>query len=344
VFAPHSPHHSYDLIHYDQSLPGVYRRIMLVRIDAETGEHQRSWYMPAEWRRPEEDATDAAPRQPFVVAILPDDSGGAVVLGTCNPATEPPCNFIGRASESLFFGAKDDPRRAVWHWLKEVDLSAYGQARFDDAVDTRPEVVALLTVVGPQFWSSDLAQRHVLLTYAADATVLRARPIAGQLAHITFGKAKGYPDFAGRLANLGDGVLLTRTLATTKGADPTTLPSELLAFDQNLQVRWRRQLPPPQTYYCHAPLPRPVLLNATPCHLQVLADERLFTLSAWGFQTNTQAGACAGLAADACDDGDPCTVDGCEADVGCGWRPAADGDACGDGATCKLGACVSSTP
>jgi probable HAF family extracellular repeat protein len=59
-----------------------------------------------------------------------------------------------------------------------------------------------------------------------------------------------------------------------------------------------------------------------------------------------QSGECVGTGALACDDGDPCTIDSCNARTGCAHEPAPagttcdDGDACTTASQCQAGLCV----
>lgn len=41
-----------------------------------------------------------------------------------------------------------------------------------------------------------------------------------------------------------------------------------------------------------------------------------------------------------CQDGNPCTIDACAADIGCTFTPASDGTPCGSGLTCTAGLCL----
>jgi hypothetical protein len=53
---------------------------------------------------------------------------------------------------------------------------------------------------------------------------------------------------------------------------------------------------------------------------------------------------CLGADFAGCDDGDPCTVEACDAAVGCLHELALDGLACGPSMQCKAGACVAAPP
>ena len=59
----------------------------------------------------------------------------------------------------------------------------------------------------------------------------------------------------------------------------------------------------------------------------------------WGHATCTEAGKCGTLAADACDDGNPCTADDCEAVLGCTHLKLPDQAPCGGGKGCVSGQC-----
>lgn len=67
----------------------------------------------------------------------------------------------------------------------------------------------------------------------------------------------------------------------------------------------------------------------------------LLRIDAYGFGSCEAAGGCAGKTAAACDDGDPCTLDGCAVGFGCSHLPAADGAACSPTSVCQDGACTS---
>lgn len=61
----------------------------------------------------------------------------------------------------------------------------------------------------------------------------------------------------------------------------------------------------------------------------------------FGAASCAASGNCAALAAKGCDDGDPCTLDGCDAKVGkCDHTPAGDGFICGVAKTCLAKVCV----
>ena len=61
---------------------------------------------------------------------------------------------------------------------------------------------------------------------------------------------------------------------------------------------------------------------------------RLLRTTPWMQASCADAGGCAALAAQACDDANACTVDACVAGGGCGQTPLAAGAPCGDGKTC----------
>ncbi|MBI5610637.1 MAG: hypothetical protein HY902_17305, partial [Deltaproteobacteria bacterium] len=63
-------------------------------------------------------------------------------------------------------------------------------------------------------------------------------------------------------------------------------------------------------------------------------------LGPWGHSSCSSAGACKNLDFAACDDGQPCTADPCDAAAGCEHPPLPDASVCGDGAQCGAGQCV----
>ena len=60
---------------------------------------------------------------------------------------------------------------------------------------------------------------------------------------------------------------------------------------------------------------------------------------AWGHETCSSAGKCGLLKANACDDGNPCTADDCDAQIGCTHLKFADQAPCGVGKVCVAGGC-----
>jgi hypothetical protein len=69
-------------------------------------------------------------------------------------------------------------------------------------------------------------------------------------------------------------------------------------------------------------------------------DWRAWRLDPWGHATCEEAGACADLEADSCGDGEPCTVDRCDAAGGCVNDDRPDGSSCGLDMTCEAVECV----
>jgi hypothetical protein len=63
-------------------------------------------------------------------------------------------------------------------------------------------------------------------------------------------------------------------------------------------------------------------------------------LGPWGVAGCLAQGVCVDLALSDCDDGDPCTKDGCDPASGCTHEAWPDGTPCGDGVTCSAGLCL----
>ena len=76
------------------------------------------------------------------------------------------------------------------------------------------------------------------------------------------------------------------------------------------------------------------------------AGARVTVLDAFGFESCEVQGICKGKQRPDCDDANPCTHDGCAAELGCSHQvhglPCEDGDACSLGEACKAGKCVGS--
>lgn len=68
-------------------------------------------------------------------------------------------------------------------------------------------------------------------------------------------------------------------------------------------------------------------------------DFRLLVTDAFGHASCAKSGACFGLTAPDCDDNNPCTLDGCEAEASCAHKAAPDGGVCGTGKVCGAGVC-----
>lgn len=68
--------------------------------------------------------------------------------------------------------------------------------------------------------------------------------------------------------------------------------------------------------------------------------DRIERVDAFGHASCAASGPCADKTVADCNDGDPCTLDDCDADHGGCWhKTAADGAYCYPGATCQAGAC-----
>jgi hypothetical protein len=319
---------------------------LLVRLRIADGGIDRVWSVPLEmW--PEGEPVD--PDTDFFVAaaILPDGVGGATVVGRCNATLHisfrDPCNFLAIASAEGASGADDD-RLGRWDLFTRAASQWPSGVRFEDA-QRLGETVVVLAGQRLNGQAEDVHTRHLhhLLQFGRNGALRATRSIPGVAAGISIHWSYYFGDQShGRRGAHEDGRLRLSRYAMGPESHEVRSP-ELILLDHALRVQWRTALPSATTSEL-VESQAPALLGSSRCAMDLLVDRRLARVSIWGFQTNTQAGACAGLAADACHDGDPCTVDGCEPDVGCVWRPAADGDACADGATCRLGACVPEAP
>lgn len=69
-------------------------------------------------------------------------------------------------------------------------------------------------------------------------------------------------------------------------------------------------------------------------------DAIVRTLDPWGFDSCAAAGACGTLGWAACDDGNPCTIDGCDPATGCTHTPAGTNTPCGKTEVCLGTVCT----
>lgn len=84
------------------------------------------------------------------------------------------------------------------------------------------------------------------------------------------------------------------------------------------------------------------LIAETPNGGYYVGGSTLRRLDAFGHALPEQSGPCSSYTPDACDDGDPCTLDDCVAPQGCVNTPRAEGEWCGPSLVCASGKCSAS--
>lgn len=150
--------------------------------------------------------------------------------------------------------------------------------------------------------------------------------------------AAGHFDHAAPLGMLAlqDGTFLEFGTLFSPGAAPQGYLRKILTFGGR---GWSRK-------FAHAgPIdgsPTDSLLVEASDGGYYVGGKTLSHLDAFGHATEAESGPCSGYTPDACDDGDPCTLDDCVSPQGCVNTPRVEGESCGANLVCTSGKCSAS--